>query len=92
VSSHGQVDGYFTGGLVNASGSFGYIESQTGDDLVLKLVPQDLTVSSSVQIAPGCALNVQVCQNKFNNVDNFGGYPYSPNENIFKGFSGQPIM
>lgn len=92
VSSHGQEDGYFTGGLVNVSGSFGYIESQTGDDLILKIVPQNLTVSSSIQIAPGCSLNVQTCQNKFNNTLNFGGYPYSPDDNIFKGFSGQPIM
>lgn len=92
VSAHGQENGYFTGGLINVSGSFGYIEKHSGNNLTLKIVPQNLTVSSSIQIAPGCALNVQVCANKFNNVLNFGGYPYSPDENVFKGFAGQPAM
>ena len=40
----------------------------------------------AVDLAPGCALNPTTC-NAFNNIANYGGFPYFPVEGAFDGSS-----
>lgn len=45
----------------------------------------DLSVSDSVTVYPGCAHNTTACADEFDNILNYGGWPYIPNRNPFNG-------
>jgi len=82
-------DGYYSGGIIElADGSLRYITSQTGNTLTL-LSPFDTidvdSVGVSATIYPGCAHNISDCKDKFDNLLNYGGFPYIPGRNPFSG-------
>lgn len=79
--------GYYNGGVVKFGNNYGFITDHDGNNLALITPIPDLEVGSTIQIAPGCFLNRLTCQNKFNNVLNFGGVPYLPTANPFAGAS-----
>lgn len=78
---------YFFGGYM----SFDNREFRTiiGDDgagnLTLAHVQGEITVGSQVQAFPGCAHNLADCKDKYNNILNYGGFPYVPGVNPFGG-------
>jgi len=43
-----------------------------------------ITVSDSVELRAGCLHSAAYCKNTFNNIVNFGGFPYIPNNNPFR--------
>ena len=47
--------------------------------LVLPPFPYDLEEMSAIEIAPGCDHNLTDCEDKFNNLTNYGGFPWTPN-------------
>lgn len=52
--------------------------SATGQ-FILKLdTPYDISSGDTFRVFPGCAKNIATCTNKFNNVVNFGGFPFIP--------------
>lgn len=84
----GYDDHYFTFGILkDAEGNYNYISSHIGDTLVIERISQDLIDdytddgSADVTIYPGCFKNRDVCNDKFDNVDNFGGSPWIPADN-----------
>ena len=85
VAAYG--DGFFTGGSVSdLPGTEGrMVISQTGDDLTLTLpFPTDVvTVGSNVEVTAGCGHTTTDCHDKFNNLSNFGGFPFVPDTNPF---------
>jgi uncharacterized phage protein (TIGR02218 family) len=82
------VDGYYTGGILKlADGSMRYIINHTGTTLTLIYPFEDLTVDSNgfeATVYPGCAHTVDACLNKFDNLNNYGGFPYLPGKNPFR--------
>jgi len=95
-SSDDQEAGYFKGGVFEQDGEFSFIrkhEIDTNGDHVLTLqyLIEGLGTSESVRIAPGCDLSKTTCVNKFDNVVNFGGFPYIPNKNPFTGNAGERV-
>lgn len=82
-----QADNYFTGGVIEKDGVFGFIRSDLSNVLTLQYIPDGIEAGSSVRVAPGCNLRYTTCREKFNNGDNFGGFPYMPSENVFDGFN-----
>ncbi|MEM7806220.1 MAG: phage BR0599 family protein [Pseudomonadota bacterium] len=85
-----QADGYYTGGVIRWNSVLVYVLGHTGSTLLLKSVPNGLAAaiaggSQSVEIAPGCPLSIDVCGSRFNNADNFGGFPYIPKKNPYDG-------
>lgn len=85
ASVNGQANDYFTGGLLIIAGSLFFIEAQTGVALTVSTrLPDDLEVSDAVSIAPGCDRSRPTCEDKFDNVVNFGGFPYMPGKNPFQ--------
>lgn len=85
-----QEDSYYAGGVLTFNGSSQLILSHTGTTLVL-LGPipglQDAIDgegSAEVKMAPGCNLTRATCAEKFNNLDNFGGFPWI-DDNPFSG-------
>ena len=43
--------------------------------------------SSTVTLYPGCTKSRAVCKNKFDNLNNYGGFPWIPTKNPFGGSS-----
>lgn len=79
---------YFAGGIIRlANGSQRSIVSQSGWDLTLLSAFNDLSVGSplpSCTLYPGCDHTTDDCNNRFNNLDNYGGFPYIPGKNPFR--------
>jgi len=45
----------------------------------------DVVVGSTVAAFPGCAHDLADCNDRYANVDNYGGFPFSPDRNPFGG-------
>ena len=77
-------DGHFTGGYVEAIGQndFRLILSHVGSTLTL-LLPF-AQVPPLVNVFAGCAHDVDTCSVKFDNVLNYGGFPFVPTKNPFQ--------
>jgi hypothetical protein len=52
-------------------------------------LPTQMEVGNTISAFPGCRRTIDDCVNKFNNLDNFGGFPHSPGRNPF---DGQPVF
>ena len=85
--------GYFTGGVIsptavydssNAGNRFisSHNKTATGDQLRLS-TPINVSVGDSISVLAGCDRTWQTCYGKFNNIINFGGFPYLPLENPY---------
>lgn len=77
------ADAFMNGGYVESIGlaDFRLINSHTGN--VLTLISAFSAVPTSVNVFAGCAHVISVCGSKFNNVIEYGGYPYVPTKNPF---------
>jgi len=82
-----QANGYYRAGLLewvdpSAVTRLEMIEKHVGNQItimseILGLREAfDASSPQSINIAPGCSLNVQVCSNTFSNILNYGGLPY----------------
>lgn len=82
-------DGYFNGGIIETTdGSKRYILRHVGETLTLLSAFNTLDIDSveqEVTLYPGCLHNTSDCKNKFNNLNNYGGFPYIPGKNPFAG-------
>lgn len=78
------ADGWFTGGYVEdiAGNDFRLILDHTGGVLTL-LIPFS-TPPTLVNVFAGCAHDIATCSAKFDNVLNYGGFPFVPNNNPFQ--------
>ena len=82
-------EGYWVGGFVELSnGATRYIVEQSSTTLTLLSafksadMPDSDTVAASIY--PGCNRTIRDCIKKFNNVQNFGGFPWIPSKNPFR--------
>lgn len=78
---------YFVGGVIRFGDHAWMIVGQSGPVITLSQEPVGLTNGASVSLSAGCdhtAYGVEGCQ-KFNNLDNFGGFPFFPDRNPFQG-------
>lgn len=90
-----QPSGFYTAGLVEFSdGSMRYVQSHNGSTLVLirssDVLNADFAAASpvAIQLARGCSQLTSICgDSTFNNLPNFGGFPYMPLVNPIGGSS-----
>jgi uncharacterized phage protein (TIGR02218 family) len=83
-----QADGYYTGGIIEASdGQMGFIIAHIGSYLNLLRSVSSLTSGENATIYPGCNKLRGTCLIKFDNLDNFGGFPWIPDDNPMDGTS-----
>ena len=77
----------FLGGLIELdNGASRAIIGQSGSVITLISAFSDLNLDSvglPATLYPGCKHNVSDCKNKFNNLDNYGGFPFIPGKNPF---------
>lgn len=76
----------FVGGFVrNLSGTnWRQVLAQSGDTLTLLIPFDEVVLGTNVIVQQGCDHTLDTCFSKFNNVINFGGYPYVPTKNPFE--------
>lgn len=79
-----QPDGWYTGGYVEGNNDFRLIINHVGTLLTLHLPFASSALDTSVNVFAGCAHTIAVCNSKFSNVTNFGGFAYVPTKNIFQ--------
>lgn len=88
VGLNAQPDGYWVNGKVNAGINKDLIRAirgHTGNTITLDRVISSLVVGDPIDVLPGCAHDVNDCTNKFNNLLNYGGFPYIPRKDPFSG-------
>jgi len=82
------VSGYFTGGIMQSEDGMRHISTHVPGTLTLMQASNSLTAAvlggpQSVTLYPGCSHTIADCRDKFNNLDNFGGFPWIPTKNPF---------
>lgn len=83
-----QTDGFYQGGIIeNPNGDLRFITQHIGDQLTLSRALIGIEPSASVRIFPGCDRTRSVCDARFDNIVNFGGFPFIPPKNPFGGIS-----
>jgi uncharacterized phage protein (TIGR02218 family) len=87
-------DGHFAGGYIEYEVALGiperrWITDHTGDQLTLSVRPNGMVVNQSVKLYPGCIHTPEVCSEKFDNILNYGGFPYFALKNPM---GGDPIF
>lgn len=81
-----EVDGFYISGSLEFQGFQTYITDHFGDKITLRYVPLSLLTffltgtNPVVTLARGCDHSVTTCVVKFDNVVNFGGFPYIPED------------
>jgi len=78
--------GWATGGHIEVPGVSDQrlIIDQTGDVLTLRLPFRVDVLDEVCNVFAGCAHTVAICKSKFNNVLNYGGFPFVPLKNPFE--------
>jgi len=74
-------DGWFTGGFVSYEDEYRLITNHSGDTIYLQAPFNTDITGKIVRAYPGCDGSPSTCKNKFNNLDNFTGFPYIPSDN-----------
>ncbi len=83
-----QPDGFYQGGIIeDASGNPRFIAAHTGSVLTLSRVLGGIAAGGAVTIFPGCNRTTENCNNRFSNIEQFGGFPFMPVKNPFGGNS-----
>lgn len=86
----GFPEGHFTGGIAIAEDdSVRFITRHAGAVVEVARPFVGVVAEQQLKLYPGCDHSMSTCNNKFNNIDNFGGFPYIPTKNPF---GGSPIV
>ena len=78
----GYEDGYFAGGYLTMDGQYVMIISHTGSAIG---IDRPVIGTGAATLFPGCDHSITMCHGRFDNVLNFGGYPYIPGRTPFAG-------
>lgn len=86
VPTSGQLDNWFIGGhvkLFDGTDIRLITDYATTKDSITIQFPFDnrVTVGTVLKVYPGCDRSPETCRDKFNNVENFLGFPYIPRQN-----------
>lgn len=74
-------DDYFAWGYVVFDEYKRLIVEHTGNDIKIRFKIPGVITGSEVTAYAGCDGSVFTCENKFNNLNSFGGFPYMPLDN-----------
>jgi uncharacterized phage protein (TIGR02218 family) len=78
-------DGYFVAGMLATNEGKRMIVGHAGSNVTLVAPMPSLAIGDSVRLYAGCDHSTATCLNRFNNLANFGGFPYIPQKNPFSG-------
>lgn len=85
-------NGWWVGGMIRGPDNvLRWILGHAGNQLTLSRPLESIgkaiaaTGAAAVKLYPGCDHNRETCQTKFNNLPNFGGFPWIPSKNPMVG-------
>jgi len=86
----GQVANYFAGGYFEWEWLPGVIErraieTSNGSLIAVMGTTDGLALGTSIALFPGCDRTTIMCNSRFSNILNFGGFPHMPGKNPFDG-------
>jgi uncharacterized phage protein (TIGR02218 family) len=89
TGANAQPNGYYQLGTIEWGGRFEMMLTHSGNVVSLVNAIPGLAAAvaagtTNVKIAPGCPLSRAVCDGRFGNIANFGGFPFI-SDNIFDG-------
>jgi uncharacterized phage protein (TIGR02218 family) len=85
AAAAGQANGYFTAGMLSANAGLRMITAHSGPSLTLAAPLIGLAVGDTVSLFAGCDHSMGQCASRFDNLDQFGGFPFIPVKNPFTG-------
>lgn len=89
AAASGQPNGYYAGGYVEWTSQYGLeqrgIEAHVGDTLTLFGSTFGLINGQNIAVFAGCDRTMNTCNNRFNNLINYGGCPFMPDQSPFDG-------
>lgn len=87
VTDDGFADGFLAAGEMvnNTTGERRLIVNNVANLVTIAYPFYTVAVGNSVKLRAGCAHSFTVCDTKFANTVNFGGFPYIPGDNPFEG-------
>lgn len=89
------ADGLYAGGILEYNGGMRGIINQIGNVLTIndswsnlnKAIIDSLGAGVGVNLYPGCDRTTTTCKARFDNFENYGGFPHIPTRNPFDGSS-----
>jgi uncharacterized phage protein (TIGR02218 family) len=78
-------DGYFVAGYLQSPTGARMSTAHRGKALTLVAPMTSLAEGESVRLYAGCDHSTATCLTRFNNIENFGGFPFIPTKNPFSG-------
>lgn len=80
-----EAGGYYTDGLIRIGNTYKHITLHDPVTYTLHIISpfESLSIGDTVTLYKGCSRTIGSC-NDFGNFDNFFGFPYIPNKNIFE--------
>lgn len=78
-------DGYFLGGMIQSGDDLRLITVHASGVITMIDTISDIAEGDTITLWPGCLRTVNACTNKFDNLDNYGGLPYLPDDDPFSG-------
>lgn len=90
AAAAGQADGYFNGGylwwqLADGRKDARMLIGHVGDLVTLAAVMPAVSVGDAVELYPGCDHTIDLCDSRFGDSDNNGGFMFTPDTNPFGG-------
>jgi uncharacterized phage protein (TIGR02218 family) len=87
-------DGWFTGGFIEYLLPTGFLETRMinrhiGTSIRVLSAIVGMAVGDPIVAYPGCKRTVRACIDKFDNYDNYGGFPHIPGRSPY---DGQPVF
>jgi uncharacterized phage protein (TIGR02218 family) len=79
------TSGWYAGGMVLHNGVLRYIKSHVGSEITISRAFFDAAADDVISLYPGCNRTRMICHFVFNNLNNFGGFPWIPSRNPFVG-------
>jgi len=73
-----QADGYWVGGPIEINGYSRLVLDHTGTTVTISEVIPGLAVGQAITVAPGCLHTTAACEDTFDNLLNYRGYPLLP--------------
>lgn len=83
----GKLDGYYNGGFFKDGDTFIFIQTHVGTILHVLALTVKVLVGDNITTTAGCDRSRATCIAKFNNLENFMGFPYIPDKNPFEGLT-----
>ena len=85
TNTSGYEDGWFSGGIIQGpDGADRYITKHVGSTIYIDRGLDSLAPDVDVALYPGCDRTRNTCRDKFNNLNNFLGFPWIPTANPFQ--------